>query len=108
MHPMARKMTAHNEELAKAIEDGNADVARQHIMEIIKYASTLEDDLLMAVKKGEDEIVTPDNSWQVMKFNQSGANFDPQYRDNQLPGTILSARNNHVMKKARGTFGRRV
>jgi hypothetical protein len=108
MHPMARKMTAHNEELAKAIEDGNADVARQHIMEIIKYASTLEDDLLMAVKKGENEVVVPDNSWQVMKFNQSGANFDPSMRGDQLPGTIIPARTKQAMRPVRGTFGRRV
>lgn len=108
MHPMARKMTAHNEGLGKAIEEGDADIARQHLTEIIKYANTLEDDLLLVVNKAQEEVVTPDNSWQVMKFNQTGSSFDPSQRDSQLPGTILPARNNHVMRKARGTFGRKV
>ena len=36
MHPMARKMTAHNEAFTKALEDGNADDARQHLNELLK------------------------------------------------------------------------
>ena len=114
MHPMARKMNAHNEGLNKAIEDGNADEARLHLTEILKYASTLEDDLIIAIKKSDDlsNVVTPDNGWQqqspVIKYNETGANFDPSMRDKQLPGTIMSARTNPSMKKARSTFGRRV
>ena len=113
MHPMARKMNAHNEGLNKAIEDGNADEARAHLTEILKYASTLEDDLLIAIKKADfSNTVTPDNGWQqqspVIKYNETGANFDPSMRNRQLPGTIMSARTNPSMKKARGTFGRKV
>tara|TARA_R100001509_G_scaffold11321_1_gene5914 strand:+ start:90 stop:443 length:354 start_codon:yes stop_codon:yes gene_type:complete len=112
MHPMARKMNAHNEGLNKAIEDGNADEARLHLTEILKYATTLEDDLVIAIKKSDNSVVTPDNGWQqqspVIKYNETGANFDPSMRDRQLPGTIMSARTNPSMKKARGTFGRKV
>tara|TARA_B100001094_G_C18184370_1_gene802821 strand:- start:2578 stop:2931 length:354 start_codon:yes stop_codon:yes gene_type:complete len=112
MHPMARKMNSHNEGLNKAIEDGNTDAARLHLTEILKYASTLEDDLLIAIRKSEDTVVTPDNGWQqqspVIKYNETGAKFDPTQRDRQLPGTIMSARSNPSMKKARSTFGRRV
>tara|TARA_Y100001938_G_C8079160_1_gene427995 strand:+ start:157 stop:510 length:354 start_codon:yes stop_codon:yes gene_type:complete len=112
MHPMARKMNAHNEGLNKAIEDGNADEARAHLTEILKYASTLEEDLHFAVKKAESQIVTPENGWQhqspVLKYNESGSNFDPSMRDRQLPGTIIPARSNQGMRKARSTFGRKV
>jgi len=112
MHPMARKMNAHNEGLEKAIEDGEADTAREHLREIIKYAATLEEDLEFVIKKAETEVVTPDSGWQqqspVIKFNESGSKFDPSQRDRQLPGTIISSRTNPQMRKARGTYGRRV
>ena len=76
MHPMARKMNAHNEGLEKAIEDGEADTAREHLREIIKYAATLEEDLDFVIKKAETEVVTPQSGWQqqspVIKFNESG------------------------------------
>jgi len=111
MHPMARKMNAHNEALNKAIEDGNADTAREHLVEIMKYASTLEEDL-QYIRKANTEVVSPDNGWQqqspVLKFNETGANCDPSMRDRQLAGTIMSSRTNPGMKKARGTFGRKV
>tara|TARA_B100000131_G_C17680056_1_gene436084 strand:+ start:52 stop:402 length:351 start_codon:yes stop_codon:yes gene_type:complete len=111
MHPMARKMNAHNEALNKAIEDGDADSAREHLVEIMKYASTLEEDLHY-IKKEDTEVVTPDNGWQqqspVLKFNESGSNFDPSMRDRQLPGTVIPSRTNPGMRKARGTFGRKV
>ena len=112
MHPMARKMNAHNEAFAKAIEDGDANEAQSHLLEIQKYASTLEEDLHYVVKKTETEIVTPDNGWQhqnpILKFNETGSNFDPSQRDSQLPGTIIPAKTNPMMRKARGTYGRRV
>jgi len=111
MHPMARKMNAHNEAFAKAIEDGDADEAQSHLTEIQKYASTLEEDLHYVVKKAETEVVTPDNGWQqqspILKFNETGSNFDPSQRANQLPGTIIPAKTNSMMRKARGTYGRR-
>ena len=113
MHPMARKMNAHNEGLNKAIEDGNADEARAHLTEILKYASTLEDDLLIAIKKADlSNVVTPTNGWEqqspVIKYNETGANFDPSMRDRQLPGTIMPASTNPAMRKSRSTFGRKV
>jgi len=113
MHPMARKMNAHNEAFAKAIEDGNADGANEHLVEILKYASTLQEDLHYAVKKSESQVVTPSedmyaNNVKLLKWNETGSNFDPSMRDRQLPGTIISARNNSRMQPARSTFGRRV
>ena len=111
MHPMARKMNAHNEALNKAIEDGNAENAREHLVEIMKYATTLEEDL-QYIKKAEADIVTPDNGWQqqssVLRYNENGSKFDPSMRASQLPGTIIPSRTNPSMRKAHGTFGRKV
>lgn len=112
MHPMARKMNVHNEAFAKAIEAGEAETARGHLIEIKKFADFLEEDLEFVMKKAETVVVSPESGWQqqspVLKFNETGSNFDPSQRDRQLPGTIIPARTNAMMKKARGTFGRRV
>ena len=111
MHPMARKLNAHNEAFAKAIEAGNASDAKSHLNEIMKYASTLEEDLVYAIKK-EDAVgvVTPNNGWAnngaILKFNETGSKFDPSMRDRQLKGTIIASRNNTQMKRTSGTFGR--
>tara|TARA_R100000995_G_C3414266_1_gene90824 strand:+ start:113 stop:478 length:366 start_codon:yes stop_codon:yes gene_type:complete len=111
MHPMARKMNAHNEAFAKAIEAGDVSEAKEHLGEILKYANTLEEDIHFAIQKST-EVVTPTNGWEqqspIIKFNQSGSKFNPEFRDRQLPGTILSSRNNTGMRPARSTFGRRV
>lgn len=106
MHPMARKMTAHNEAFSKAIDDGNENEARSHLNEIMKYASTLEEDLRFVVAKSKEEVVSPQNGWEVLKFNEGGSKFDPSQRDRQLAGTIIPARTNPTMRKARGTYGR--
>ena len=110
MHPMARKMNVHNEAFAKAIEDGEAETARGYLQEIKKFADFLEEDLHFVMKKSA--VVTPSSGWEqqspVLKFNETGSNFDPSQRDRQLPGTIIPARTNTMMKKARGTYGRRV
>jgi len=111
MHPMARKMNAHNEAFAKAIEEGDVNVAKEHLGEILKYANTLEDDIHFAIKKGA-EVITPQSGWEqqspILKFNESGSKFDPSQRDRQLPGTIFSAKTNPGMRPARSTFGRSV
>ncbi len=111
MHPMARKMNAHNEAFAKAIEAGDVSEAKEHLGEILKYANTLEEDIHFAIKKGA-EVVTPENGWEqkspIIKFDETGSKFDPSQRDSQLPGTIFSARTNPSMRPARSTFGRRI
>jgi len=110
---MARKMSVHNEAFAKAIEDGEAESAREHLQEIKKYADFLQEDLHFVMQKAQKStVVTPESGWQqqspILKFNETGSNFDPSQRDRQLPGTIIPARTNAMMRKARGTFGRRV
>ena len=110
MHPMARKMNVHNEAFAKAIEAGEPEAARMHLSEIKKLSSYLEEDLVYAIKKAEEAASDPltvyANAVPTASFNESGSSFDPANRDVQLPGTIMSARTNSRMQKARSTFGR--
>lgn len=109
MHPMARKMNVHNEAFAKAIEDGEADNAREHLREIKKFASYLEDDLEYAIHKAEADATQDSyvNNAHILKWNQTGTKFNEENRDRQLPGTIIPSRTNPEMRRKAGTFGRR-
>ena len=101
MNPMARKMNVHSEAFAKAIENGDANAAQQHINEVMKFAGYLSEDIHSAIKKAERENVEFDFSIQspILKF-------DVSQRDAVLPGTILAARTHSTARVHKGTFGR--
>ena len=107
MNPMARKMSVHTEAFTKALEDGDAFKAQEHLNEVMKFAGFLNNDIHTAIKKAEDkksevEIV----SNPVQKMNETGKKFDVSQRDSVLPGTIISARVSNGMRPHQGTFGR--
>lgn len=114
MHPMARKLNVHNEAFVKAIESGDAEGARGHLSEIMKYASYLEEDLHFAILKAEKEPVAVAannefvNNVPLIKWNETGSKFNEGDRSRQLPGTVFPARNNPQMRRSVGTFGRRL
>tara|TARA_R100000008_G_scaffold62249_1_gene39513 strand:+ start:240 stop:581 length:342 start_codon:yes stop_codon:yes gene_type:complete len=108
MDPMARKLNVHTEAFSKALEEGNADEARGHLTEVLKFGNFLHDDLTETVQK-ESKVHSPDNqiaTGSIMKFNETGSNFDASQRDSQLPGTIISARSHGRMRPHTGTYGR--
>jgi len=111
MHPMARKMNAHNEAFAKALEANEANAARDHLSEIKKLSSYLEQDLVYAIKKAQEAADDPlsvfANGVAAPSYDESGTLFDPANRGIQLPGTVFAARGSR-MQKARSTFGRYV
>jgi len=107
MNPMARKMSVHTEAFTKALENGDAFKAQEHLNEVMKFAGFLNEDIYSAIKKSEDsktevEII----SNPVQKMNESGRKFDVSQRDKVLPGTIISARVSNGMRPHHGTFGR--
>tara|TARA_R100000005_G_C5001383_1_gene208582 strand:+ start:2223 stop:2579 length:357 start_codon:yes stop_codon:yes gene_type:complete len=109
MDPMARKLKVHTDAFTKALEDGEENSAREHLAEILKFGNFLHDDLTEVVRKAEEGVHSPVNdkfSGSVMKFNETGSTFDTSQRDRQLPGTVISARNNGKMRPHTGTFGR--
>ena len=109
MNPMARKMNVHSEAFAKAIENGDANAAQQHINEVMKFAGYLSEDIHSAIKKAERENIEynfePVNP-MLRKMNETGQKFDVSQRDAVLPGTILAARTHNTARVHKGTFGR--
>jgi hypothetical protein len=109
MHPMARKMAVHSEAFAKALEDGNATEAKDHINEVIKFAGYLSEDIHTAIVKSKRENIEYDFepvNPMLRKMNESGQKFDVSQRGQVLPGTIIPAKTQRSMRVHRGTFGR--
>lgn len=106
MDPMARKLNVHTEAFTKAFEAGNADDAKQHLEEILKFGGYIHEDLTVKLTKADNPLSTYANNVPVIKFNERGTNFDVNQRDRQLPGTIIAARSNSRMRPHTGTFGR--
>ena len=85
MDPMAMKLRAEVEAFHKALEGGNANEARNRIMEVQKFADYLADDIYAG-------------GAPVMKFNETQNVFDVTQRNDVLPGTIIPARTGNIMK----------
>jgi|TARA_B100000900_G_scaffold338578_1_gene300809 hypothetical protein len=108
MDPMARKMNVHAAALSKALETGDAELAKSHISEILKVGDFMLEDINMSITKSDDApsgINQFANGVPVIKYNERGAKFNPDNRAKQLPGTIISARTNSRMRPHTGTFG---
>jgi len=101
MDPMAMKLRAEVEAFHKALEGGNANEAKNRIMEIQKFADYLADDIHAAVQKAE-RLTGPNDIYAggtpVMKFNETQSVFDVSQRSDVLPGTIIPARTGKIMK----------
>lgn len=106
MHPMARKMAVHSEAFAKALEDGNAQDAQDHINEVLKFAGFLSDDIHGAIVKAETDKHNEIAGSMIQKMNVTGQKFDVAQRADVLPGTIIAARTHNRARVHRGTFGR--
>jgi hypothetical protein len=105
MNPLARKMMVHSEGFTKALEDGNANAARDHITEVLKFAEYLSHDVSSHIAKAEDIGFTLEPV-MVRKMNESGQKFDVASRDRVLPGTVIPARTHIGLRPHHGTFGR--
>ena len=102
---MARKMIVHSEGFSKALENGDANAAKDHINEVLKFAGFLSDDIYSAISKAE-EIGFTLEPVMVRKMNETGQKFDTASRDRVLPGTVIPARTHSGMRPHHGTFGR--
>ena len=98
-------MMVHSEAFTKALEDGNANAARDHITEVLKFAEYLSHDVSSHIAKAEDIGFTLEPV-MVRKMNESGQKFDVASRDRVLPGTVIPARTHIGMRPHLGTFGR--
>jgi hypothetical protein len=57
MHPMARKMEQAQKAFITALEDGDGQMAKQHLSEVQKLSDFLADDLHQEIAKSD--VVTP-------------------------------------------------
>ena len=105
MNPLARKMMVHSEAFTKALEDGNTNAAHDHIVEVLKFAEYLSQDVSNHIAKSQD-IGFALEPVMVRKMNESGQKFDVASRDRVLPGTIIPARTHAGLRPHYGTFGR--
>ncbi len=105
MNPLARKMMVHSEAFTKALEDGNTNAAHDHIVEVLKFAEYLSQDVSNHIAKSQDIGFTLEPV-MVRKMNESGQKFDVASRDRVLPGTIIPARTHAGLRPHYGTFGR--
>tara|TARA_R110000744_G_scaffold136647_6_gene246705 strand:+ start:249 stop:584 length:336 start_codon:yes stop_codon:yes gene_type:complete len=105
MDPIARKLNVHTEAFTKAFENGNADDAKQHLEELLKFGGFLHEDLTTKLTKADNPMGEFVNGVPVLKFNERGTKFNVNQRSDQLAGTIISARSNSRMRPHTGTFG---
>ena len=109
MDPMARKMNMHTEAFTKALEDGDAENAKEHLVEVLKFAEYLHGDLSTSVEKSAEQDLLGLNEFAgnvpVIKYNERGTHFDTSQRDSVLPGVVIPARTTSQMSKQRKTFG---
>jgi|TARA_R100000482_G_scaffold57976_1_gene21032 hypothetical protein len=112
MHPMARKMEQHQKAFLSNLEDGDANLAKQHLSELQKLADFLSEDLNGEIAKAENlknGLVGPNDIFAggvpVLKFTDSqGRKGGIEGR--KLPGVIANGIRKSQFSKTSGTFGR--
>ncbi len=108
MDPMARKLRTTVDAFQKAIDDGDPNTARNTLMEIQKFADYLSTDLEALVQKADKPLGVNDmfaGGTPVWQFKQETYTTGVD-RENQLPGTIMSARHGPRMHKGVRTMWR--
>ena len=110
---MVRKMGMHQQAFSSAIDDGDEVQARNHLSEIIKFANYLDTDLTDIVKKSENltdlsGVAHFAGGVPLAKFNETGSKFNSAQRGDVLKGFMPPARTHGNIRRASGTFGRRV
>ena len=95
MHPMARKMAVHSEAFAKALENGNAQDAQDHINEVLKFADYLGRDIDSSIVKANDRRIGVNDiyagGFPVRKMTSEVHNVHAP-TENILPGTVRTSR----------------
>lgn len=108
---MARKMEQAQKAFLTALEDGNGNLAKQHLTEVQKLSDFLQDDLQNEIVKSvniENSLGAKDiyvGGAQVLKFQEVGDKRQDSLTGNRMTGTITSGRKASNFQPARSTFG---
>tara|TARA_E500000318_G_scaffold61030_1_gene56641 strand:+ start:257 stop:634 length:378 start_codon:yes stop_codon:yes gene_type:complete len=111
MHPMARKMEQAQKAFATALEQGDGNLAKQHLTEVQKLSDFLLEDLQTEIFKSENA-ATKTGAKDI--YVNGVAPYTFQKEDNYVPltgkrlsGTVQSRQSRSNFRPASGTFGRR-
>ena len=111
MHPMARKMEQAQKAFITALEDGDGQMAKQHLSEVQKLSDFLADDLHTEIAKSD--VVTPQGPRDIFAGGVPVLKMQPQEAsqpatEGQRLGFMSSSRHSPQYKRSAGSYGRRV
>ena len=105
MDPMARKMETAVRAFNKALEDGDANAANEHLQIIKNTSDFLSDDLWSIVQKGVEQPTGPNQRFAggvpIKQFAETGQVLDVGNRGDMVKGLILPARTGGIMQPQR-------
>ena len=105
MDPMARKMETAVKAFNKALEDGDANAANEHLSVIKNTSDFLSEDLWSIVQKSVEHPTGPNDRFAggvpVMQFAETGQVLDVANRGDMVKGLILPARTGGIMQPQR-------
>ena len=112
MHPMARKMEQHQKAFIDKLQEGDANLAKEHLSELQKLADFLSDDLngeIAKTQSRDEGLIGPNDIFAggvpVMKFTDSQGR-QGGIEGRQLPGVLINGIRKSQFSKVSGTFGR--
>lgn len=110
MHPMARKMEQAQKAFITALEDGDGQMAKQHLSEVQKLSDFLADDLHQEIAKSD--VVTPQGPRDIFAGGVPVMKMEAPAEKANIEGSRLgfmsSSRHNPQYKRSAGSYGRRV
>ena len=111
MHPMARKMEQAQKSFITALENGDGQMAKQHLSEVQKLSDFLADDLHQEIAKSD--VVPPQGPRDIFAGGGPVLKMQPQEAskpgvEGQRLGYMSSSRHNPQYKRSAGSYGRRV
>lgn len=106
MDPMARKMETAVKAFNKALEDGDANAANEHLSVIKNTSDFLSEDLWSIVQKADNQLIGGPNDRfaggvPIMQFTETGQVLDVGNRGDMIKGLILPARTGGIMQPQR-------
>ena len=110
MHPMARKMEQAQKAFIDALENGDGNLAKQHLTEVQKLSDFLADDLQNEITKSD--VVTPQGPRDIFAGGAPVLKFENVTKSitdnsNRL-GFTSSSKFSRNHTRGAGSYGRRV
>ena len=111
MHPMARKMEQAQKSFITALENGDGQMAKQHLSEVQKLSDFLADDLHQEITKSA--VVAPQGPRDIFAGGVPVIKMQEQTpvktaMEGQRLGFMSSSQHRPQYRRSAGSYGRRV